>query len=270
MDAIPLLTVALGAIIGLILALTGAGGGILAVPMLVFGLQLTVKESAPIGLLAVGFAALLGAVLGLRKGIVRYKAALLIAALGLVAAPAGLWLAHRIPNAPLTLVFAAVLIYASQRMFRQASRDLRGVVSPRIANASPCQLNPAVGRLRWTLPCARALAGIGVLAGFLSGLLGVGGGFVIVPTLSRYTNLDIKSIIATSLAVIALVSLGSVVTAASAGLVNWTVATPFASGAVLGLLIGRLLAARLAGPRLQQAFGGVGIIVALSLIYRLY
>ncbi|MGK9867820.1 sulfite exporter TauE/SafE family protein, partial [Salmonella enterica subsp. enterica] len=60
----------LGAIIGAVLALTGAGGGILAVPLLVFGLGLSMVEAAPIGLLAVGLAAGVGAVLGLRKGVV--------------------------------------------------------------------------------------------------------------------------------------------------------------------------------------------------------
>ena len=67
-----LLGAGLGAIIGAILALTGAGGGILAVPLLVFGLGLSMVEAAPIGLLAVGLAASVGAVLGLRQGIVRY------------------------------------------------------------------------------------------------------------------------------------------------------------------------------------------------------
>lgn len=259
---------ALGAVIGLILALTGAGGGILAVPILVFGLHLSVRSAAPIGLLAVGAAAALGAFLGLRQGIVRYKAALLISSLGIICAPAGLWLAHRIDNVPLTIAFSLVLAYASVRMLRQAAQTLAGTLPQRAEVARPCLLNPAVGRLRWTLPCARALAGIGLLSGFLSGLLGVGGGFVIVPTLNRYTNLETKSIVATSLAVIAIVSVGSVLTAANAGLIEWQVGIPFAIGATAGLLLGRTVASRIAGPRLQQMFGLVGLIVAGALLLR--
>ncbi len=72
----------LGFAVGVILALTGAGGGILAVPFLVFGVGLSMAEAGPIGLLAVGLAATLGAVMGLRNGIVRYKAALLTASAG--------------------------------------------------------------------------------------------------------------------------------------------------------------------------------------------
>ncbi|MBM3109944.1 sulfite exporter TauE/SafE family protein [Pseudomonas sp. P66] len=261
----PFLAVGLGATIGAVLALTGAGGGILAVPLLVFGLGLTMVEAAPVGLLAVGMAAAVGAVLGLRQGVVRYRAAAFVAAIGVAAAPLGLMLAHQLPNAPLSLAFAAVLIYACGRMMLKACRQLRGEPPLGKRTVMPCVLNPLQGRLRWTLPCARALAVTGVLSGLLSGLLGVGGGFVIIPALSRYTNLDMKSIVATSLAVIALVSTGSVISASVAGVMHWSVGAPFAAGAIAGLLVARQFASRLAGPRLQQLFAGVGICAALLL-----
>ncbi len=96
-------------------------------------------------------------------------------------------------------------------------------------------------------------------------LLGVGGGFVIIPALTRYTNLDSKSIVATSLAVIALVSTGSVITASLSGVMHWAVGAPFAGGAVLGLIAGRQVARYLAGPRLQQLFALVGMLAAVML-----
>lgn len=262
---IEVLGAALGAIIGAVLALTGAGGGILAVPLLVFGLGLNMVEAAPVGLLAVGLAASVGALLGLRQGLVRYRAALFIALIGICATPFGLMLAHRLPNAPLALVFAAVLIHACLRIWRKAARELRGEPPCGERLIMPCVLNPLQGRLRWTLPCARALAVTGGVAGLLSGLLGVGGGFVIIPALSRYTNLEMKSIVATSLAVIALVACGSVVSASVAGVMHWQVGAPFAVGAVTGLLLARPLAGKLAGPRLQQVFAVVGIGAALLL-----
>src|SRR5690606_5295593 len=98
MDATLLASVGLGAIGGLILRLTGAGGGILAVPLLVFGLGLSVGAAAPVGLVAIAIAAGLGALLGLREGIVRYRAAMLVAAIGIAFAPLGLGLAHRLPE----------------------------------------------------------------------------------------------------------------------------------------------------------------------------
>lgn len=255
----------LGVIVGVVLALTGAGGGILAVPLLVFGLGLSMADAAPVGLLAVGLAAGVGAILGLRQGLVRYRAALFIALIGMVATPFGLMLAHSLPNSPLATVFATVLIYACLRIWRKAARELRGEPPCGERHIMPCVLNPMQGRLRWTLPCARALALTGIFCGLLSGLLGVGGGFVIIPALNRYTNLDMKSIVATSLAVIALVSTGSVISASVAGVMHWRLGAPFAVGAVLGLLLARPLAAMLAGPRLQQLFAMVGIGAALAL-----
>lgn len=258
----------LGALIGAILALTGAGGGILAVPLLVFGLGLSMVEAAPVGLLAVGLASAVGAVLGLRQGIVRYRAAGYIAGIGVLFTPMGLWLAHRVPNTPLALGFALVMIYASVRIFNKARRELKsGQPAPRAAFL-PCVLNPRQGRLRWTLPCFRALALTGALAGLLSGLLGVGGGFVLIPALTRYSDLQMKSVMATSLAVIALVSTGSVVTASVAGVMHWAVGIPFALGAVLGMIGGRQLARYLAGPRLQQLFALVAMVAATLMAAR--
>jgi uncharacterized membrane protein YfcA len=255
----------LGTIIGAVLALTGAGGGILAVPLLVFGLGLTMVEAAPVGLLAVGLAAAVGALLGLRQGIVRYRAALFIAVIGICFAPLGLWLAHQLPNAPLALGFAGVLVYACARIYRKAAHELHHGQPPARAAFLPCVLNPLEGRLRWTLPCARSLAITGMLSGLLSGLLGVGGGFVIIPALTRYTDLDMKSIVATSLAVIALVSTGSVVAASASGVMHWAVGVPFAAGAVAGLMVGRQVARFLAGPRLQQLFAVTGMLAAVLL-----
>ena len=255
----------LGTIIGAVLALTGAGGGILAVPLLVFGLGLTMVEAAPVGLLAVGLAAAVGALLGLRQGIVRYRAALFIAVIGICFAPLGLWLAHQLPNAPLALGFAGVLVYACARIYRKAAHELHHGQPPARAAFLPCVLNPLEGRLRWTLPCARSLAITGMLSGLLSGLLGVGGGFVIIPALTRYTDLDMKSIIATSLAVIALVSTGSVVSATASGVMHWAVGVPFAAGAVVGLMVGRQVARFVAGPRLQQLFAVTGVLSAVLL-----
>lgn len=258
----------LGTIIGAVLALTGAGGGILAVPLLVFGLGLTMVEAAPVGLLAVGLAAAVGALLGLRQGIVRYRAALFIAAIGICFTPLGLWLAHQLPNTPLALGFSLVLFYACGRIYRKAAHELHHGKPPDRADFLPCVLNPLEGRLRWTLPCARSLAITGVLSGLLSGLLGVGGGFVIIPALTRYTDLDIKSIVATSLAVIALVSTGSVISASVSGVMHWTVGVPFAVGAVVGLMAGRQVARFLAGPRLQQLFAITGFCAAALLIIK--
>jgi uncharacterized membrane protein YfcA len=257
----------LGYTVGIILALTGAGGGILAVPLLVFGAGLSMAQAGPIGLLAVALAAALGAVMGLKQGTVRYKAALLIAGAGILCSPLGLWLAQRTPNRPLSMVFAAVLLYVAWRVYQRATAASSNTGGTTQA-APPCRLDIQRGKLNWTAPCARALAMSGLLAGGLSGLLGVGGGFVMVPALQRYTDLNTQSILSTSLAVIALVSFSGVAASAATGHLQWAIALPFSAGALVGMTSGRLLAARLAGPVLQQAFALVSAGVAVALFIR--
>lgn len=260
-----LTVVGLGLIVGIVLALTGAGGGILAVPMLVFGAGLGVAEAGPIGLLAVGMAAALGAGLGLKAGTVRYRAALLIATVGMLFSPLGIWLANRMDNRWLGLLFAIVLLFVAYRTFRQAQGGT-GVDGPANRLAVPCIRDTASGRFVWTTRCARALSVSGTLAGFLSGLLGVGGGFVLVPALQRYTDLAMQSVVATSLMVIALVSISGVISSAVAGQLIWAIALPFCAGALAGMMGGRLIAGRLAGPQLQKGFALVSAVVALAMI----
>lgn len=256
-----LIPLGLGALVGLVLALTGAGGGILAVPLLIFVLHLDVAASAPVALMAVGGAAALGALLGLREGKVRYKAALLIGGVGMLLAPLGVWLAQRLPATPLTLAFAGVLAYVAWTMERRS----RGLTPAKPYAQPPCVRNPGTGRFIWTRPCALALASTGLGSGLLSGLLGVGGGFVIVPALTRYSDLGAESVVMTSMAVIALVSVSGVASAGLSGAIDWTIAAPFASGAMLALLAARPLASRWAGAKLQRGFALLCAAVAVGL-----
>lgn len=257
--------IALGLTVGIIMSLTGAGGGILAVPLLVFGVQLGVSQAAPVGLMAVGMAAALGAVLGLKAGVVRYKAALLMATTGVMLAPVGVWLGGRMDNRWLSILFALILFFVAYRTYRQANSDQKNL-GQTDNQEPPCVVSTDTGRFIWTTPCARALAGSGSVAGLLSGLLGVGGGFVMVPALKRYTDLPMQSIIATSLAVIALVSISGVTSSVLAGKLNWAIALPFTAGALVGMLGGRLISSFLAGPQLQKGFAVVSAVVAAGMM----
>lgn len=260
-----LISITLGLTIGVILALTGAGGGILAVPLLVFGAGVTVAQAGPVGLLAVGLAAALGAVLGLREGNVRYRAAALIAGAGMLLAPAGLWLAKQVDNRWLSVLFALILLYVAFNTYRKA-RGAAGHGEPESGHSPPCLRERAGGRFIWTRPCAIALSLAGLVAGLLSGLLGVGGGFVMVPALQRYTDLTMQSIVATSLATIALISAAGVATSAASGALIWEIALPFAGGALAGMLAGRTISARVSGPYLQFGFAAVAALVAAGMI----
>jgi uncharacterized membrane protein YfcA len=243
----------LGSLVGLILGLTGAGGAIIAVPLLIFGLHLTVAEAAPIALLAVGASAAIGAMIAWKKRKLRYRAATLIALAGALASPIGIFIARETPDAPLLLLFAAVLCYVAFQMFQKSMRSSVETVGEEHASA-PCQLYGLTGRLIWTRPCARYLT--------LSGLIG---GFVIVPVLQKATNLSMQHIVPTSLAVIALVSATGVASSVAVGGLNWPIAMPFVIGAVVGMLLTGAFAQRFSGPRLQQVFALLAAIVAVSM-----
>lgn len=253
---------ALGAVVGAILSLTGAGGGAIAVPLLLFGAGLSMQQAAPVALLAVGLGAAVGAFLGLREGHVRYRAAALIGAAGMAGAPLGVMLARQVPQTPLLLGFAVFMLMTAWRMVKALPAGHRG-------NAGhPCERPEGERRLRWTRACAVVLSIIGAVAGLLSGLLGVGGGFIVVPALERRSNLDLPSIQATSLAVIALVATSGIAAAMWQGQVKLGDAVPFAAGALIGLLAGRALGSRLSAQQLRRAFALVTLGVAGLLLWR--
>ena len=267
MDYSTLISPALGILVGVLMGLTGAGGGILSVPLLVFFLGLPIAEAAPIALCAVALASSVGAILGLRNKILRYKAAGFMAIFGLALSPLGLWLAPKIPNAPLQILFSLILLYVAIRLLSQARNQINGIPEAS-RKPPPCLMNPVIGKLQWTLPCARALMFAGSIAGFLSGLLGVGGGFIIVPALKRYTDLPIKSIVATSLGVLAIVTGGGAIFSAASGGLNILVAAPFSLAALGGLLIGLLLGKKLSGPHTQLIFSLFTLAIAISLLIK--
>lgn len=271
------MSLVLGVLVGLVLGLTGAGGSILAVPALMFGLGWSLTQAAPVALIAVCVAAGFGTVVAWDVSYVRYRAALLMAAAGLLTAPLGLIAASALPRTLLSFVFSAVLVAVALRMMLQARRhpeetgivraDVHGDGAP--APGPICGLIATTGRLNWTRRCAMMISAIGGATGFLSGLLGVGGGFVIVPSLRTTTALSMHSAVATSLMAIALTSAGTVLMALTTGVtMPWAVALPFALGSLAGMAAGRRLAPRIAGPVLQQGFAVLMMLTAATLILR--
>lgn len=265
MTEIQLISVFLGLFTGLVLALTGAGGSILAIPLLMFSLHLNIIQVAPIALLAVMSAASVGAIQGLKKGIVRYKTAVLIATFGIAFAPLGVWLAILAPTHYLSLIFAVILIYVAADMWK---RDNSTLGSSENNVAPPCEINPATSKLFWTAFCTKRLVITGAVAGMLSGLLGVGGGFVIVPSLRKVSNFDSQTIIATSLTVIALVSAGSVATYLLHGDIHWKIAVPFVTSTIASMFAFRLVSHKIPDKFSQRSFAVLAILAALLMLLK--
>jgi len=256
----------LGVAIGLIMGLTGAGGGILAVPALVASMGWSMQQAAPVALIAVGCSAALGALEGFQRRLVRYRAALWMALAGAPCTALGNMLARELSQRLLMFLFALVLLWVAYRLLH---RHGRGTEHESIKSGKAGQLNPDTGRFNWNTPTIVLVGLIGAITGTMSGLLGVGGGFVIVPMLRRYTDVSMHGIVATSLLVIALVS------GASVGAAVWRgVALPldfcayFAVASAAGMLLGRVVSRRLPEHRVQQGFAVVLTIVALGLVVK--
>lgn len=234
-----LISVLCGVFAGVILGLTGAGGGVLATPLLVLGLGLSPKEAAPISLAAVALAATMGSVAALRAGQIRYRAAAAMAIMGALAAPVGLRIAHALPARDLVLAFCLVMFVIGFRMLSQAVRPDTG---SSVDRNCACRRDPGTGRFRWTPTCSASLACTGAVAGLFTGMLGVGGGFVIVPALRQFTDIEMPMAAATSLSVVALVSSMTAATNLASGLYVPQIGWFFIGATVVGLAGGRKLA----------------------------
>ena len=266
------LSILLGLFVGFVLAITGAGGAILSLPLLVFFLDLKMIDAAPISLMAIMLSAGFAAGLGLKSGIVRYKAATLLATFGVLCAPLGVYVAHQLPEKVLAILFSFVLLTVSIRSFQKFKTptlligddcDDPNGCDENDKEEPACAVNPATSRLFWTAPCTKRLILTGGFSGFLSGLLGVGGGFIIVPTLHSISNLETKMIVATSLAVIALVSMASAFSYAGNGAILWNIAIPFVSATVGGMLLGRLLHTKIPSHISVLIFSILSLIIAV-------
>lgn len=272
-----ILSIALGIFVGVVLAITGAGGAILSLPLLVFFLHLKMIDAAPISLMAITISAGLAALLGLRRGIVRYKAASLLATFGVLCAPLGVLLAHQLPEKVLAILFSLVLLIVSWRSFQKFKAptlligddcDDPNGCDDELKEEPACAVNPATSKLFWTAPCTKRLILTGGFSGFLSGLLGVGGGFIIVPTLHSISNLETKMIVATSLAVIALVSMASALSYAGNGSILWGIALPFVGATVVGMLIGRVMHHKISSHISVLIFGVLSLVIAISMLVK--
>ncbi len=256
----------LGLFVGLALGLTG-GGGMLAVPALVLGLDYSMQEARPAALMAISVAASVGALEGFRKKIVRYKAAVVMSLAGIGSAPLGIRLSESVPADALIYAFGALLLFVSLKTVFEAIFSSRAVVAAGDSRKL-CRINPESGRFYWCPKSFLTLAGIGGASGVLTGMFGVGGGFLIVPSLRQHSDLGINSTVATSLAVIALVSGGTALLTLAEGVVISPDSLCFISSSIGGMVAARVFAARLPDFYLQLGFALITFFAAALMIYQ--
>ncbi|MCU0688061.1 MAG: sulfite exporter TauE/SafE family protein [Polyangiaceae bacterium] len=227
------LAAALAAVIGVTLGLLGGGGSILTLPMLLYVLELEPRAAIASSLFVVGVTSLVGVVAHARAGRVRFRTGLPFGVAGMAGAFAGGQLAHHVPPTALLLGFAAMMILTAAAM-------LRGRGGP---SAAPPRAS-----------LGKAL-GLGASVGLVSGLVGAGGGFLVVPALALFGGLAMPEAVGTSLLVIALQSLAGVAGHVTHVALDWPLLAALAGAAVVGSLVGTRLARHASPDVLRQAFG---------------
>jgi uncharacterized membrane protein YfcA len=254
-----------GLIIGTILGLTGAGGGMLAVPALIYTQGWTMQEAMPLALIAVSISAIIGAIDGFQKKLVRYKAAILMAFAGAPMTSLGVYVAHQMSQAFLLISFSVIVIIVMIRL----SWQLRDKNLDNLDRITLARVNSQTGKFVWNAKTGAVLASIGGTTGFVTGMLGVGGGFIIVPMLRHFTNLSIHGAIATSLMVISLVGTSAITSALVQGATLPPLVTGFFIGStIVGALIGRIISKHLPARQVQIVFILVLFGVAVSLLWK--
>lgn len=243
-----LLWIVLGAAsIGLSLGLLGSGGSILTVPILTYLLGMPEKTAVASSLAIVGGISLIGALPALRQGRIDGHALLAFAPPSMLGTLAGAWLAQSLPDGAQLLIFAPVMLLAAWRMARGNAGNSNGA-----------------RKSAWAI----ALAGAGV--GVLTGLVGIGGGFLIVPALVVLLGLPMPRAVATSLVLIVLnsaVGLGKYLLAGGAGLQldAGVIGLFIAIGGTASMLAGRI-AGRIPQRRLRQLFAAVLVLLSVSIL----
>ncbi len=250
-----------GILIGLSLGALGGGGSILAVPVLVYLLDQSPVAATTASLLIVGISSLSGAVAAHRQRNVYVGRGLAFAAVGTVGAALGAtWSVHVDPDLLLVVFAALMLVVASVMLVRQV-RDPRR--TGRSANAD----DPIITvRPTFMCNCPRALkfAVTAFAVGLLTGFLGVGGGFLVVPALVLALRLDMPVAVGTSLLVIAVNSAAALVVRLGHGVgVDWLPVAVLTGTAVVGSLVGARVASRIPARALGIAFAVLLVVVAV-------
>ncbi len=251
------LSLIFGVLVGVSLGLTGGGGAIFAVPLLVYGLGVSTQEAVMTSLAAVGSISFVGFLTYWKQGLIDLWTGMLFAVSGMLGAPVGTWVARQMSETVLLLLFATLMVIVAIRLWTQAGNQ-----GNEFQMGLGCRRDP-IGELVLTSRCGVLLALLGLATGVLSGIFGVGGGFIIVPALVLLTGMPIHRAVGTSLMVIVLVSLSGVVSLLWSGRGLSLVTTAwFVGGGLVGLLGGQMIGRRLSGPALQKVFAMAILAVA--------
>jgi len=233
-----ILVLALSLVIGLSLGVLGGGGSILTVPILIYVAGFGPKEAIAASLFVVGVTSAVSVVSHARRGRVRWRTGLLFGAAGMAGAFVGGLLGGHIPGQILLIAFAVMMVATSVAMLRGRKKKGDGGAAP----------------VKHELPLGRVLLD-GAVVGLITGLVGAGGGFLVVPALALLGGLPMAAAVGTSLVVIAMKSFAGLAGYLTSVQLDWGLVLAVTAAAIGGTLVGSRIAGRIPEDALRKAFG---------------
>lgn len=269
-----ILLLTIGILIGVVLGLTGAGGSVLAMPLLLLLLKLEPSQATGLALGVVAISSLYGSIKSIRHRQVLWIPVALFGISGAVLAPVGRIAAHHVSDTVLLAGFALLSTIIAARMLWQSiyqpeqARVVRASID--IAPSDPllCQLSDS-GKFDWRPRCVTGLTVGGILVGLLSGFFGVGGGFLIVPFLTLLNGVSMRNAVATSLVIIAIISTSGFAAHLTSESVNLEQLWLLGLGGMIGMALGSLFSRQLAGTTLQRIFALTIVVMAAIMMEKI-
>jgi uncharacterized membrane protein YfcA len=231
--------------VGLLLGTLGSGGSILMLPILVYAAGIAPQEAVPMAMVVVGSTSLAGAMLHARRGNLHRRGVLLMGSTGVVGSLLGSRGTGQLAPDTLMLIFAAILVVAGLLMVRGRDSQLRATVCHPVR-------------------CLSA----GLFIGLLTGFLGVGGGFLIVPALVLLAGIEPTLAVGTSLGIITINSAAGLLGQLHGGVFDARATLGFALVALAGMFAGQRVARFLSSQSLPRLFAAFLILVGLLIGYR--
>ncbi len=268
-----LLLLAIGLWIGVVLGLTGAGGSVMAVPLLLLLLHLDPASATGLALGVVAASSIYGSIQRILYREILWIPALLFGISGVVVAPVGRILATQVSPTFLIISFSLLSLAIAARMLWQSIHQPELSVVVRAGGVTEatepllCRFSETQ-KFDWRFRCVAGLTVGGVLTGLLSGFFGVGGGFMIVPFLNQLNSVSMRNAVATSLVIIAAISASGFFAYILTQAVEWEQLILLSIGGIGGMILGSVLARWIAGVYLQRIFALTIVVMAALMIFK--
>jgi uncharacterized membrane protein YfcA len=260
-----ILAILAGLATGAVLGLFGSGGSIIALPALMYLLHVDPKSAIAMSLGVVAVTATVSALDNWRRGLVDARVALVFGLFGVAGTFAGARLGIVTPVVVQLGLFALVMYAAAWRMLKPARQLAPAGASLAVADGGAAALG---GCRDFFSPCMGHIALHGIGVGVLTGLVGVGGGFLIVPALVLLSGIPMKTAVGTSLAIVAAKSYAGFAGYMGGVPIDWAVMGSFTVVTVIGSFVGAHFSARISQAALKKAFAWFLVVVATYILFK--